>query len=263
MADILKEIIDFKRKEVEERKSLYPVNLLERSVHFHAPTVSLSHYLTRTGSHGIIAEFKRKSPSGGAINIHADVERTSIGYMMAGASALSILTDQHFFGGSNKDLACARKYNYCPVLRKDFIIDEYQVLESRSIGSDAILLIASVLSPTEVKKLGGLARSLGMEVLLEIHNEKETGYVCDEVNLVGVNNRNLKKMSVSLEVSESLIPRLPQDRPRISESGIKSVEDVIRLRKAGFNGFLMGEFFMRFGRPEKACERFIQTLSEA
>src|SRR6185369_14773416 len=148
--NILDQIITHKRKEVEERKSLYPVKLLEKTIYFNSPAISLKKYLLRENKAGIIAEFKRKSPSKGMINQYAPVERTSIGYMQAGASALSILTDTEFFGGKNEDLALARKFNYCPILRKDFVIDEYQIIEAKSIGADAILLLANVLDAKKI-----------------------------------------------------------------------------------------------------------------
>ena len=136
--NILEKIVEQKKKEMAERKSLYPVKLLEQSIFFASPTVSLKKYVQRKDLSGIIAELKRKSPSKGAINPYVSIERTSIGYMQAGASALSILTDKEFFGGSNEDLMVARKFNYCPILRKDFTIDEYQIVEAKSIGADAI-----------------------------------------------------------------------------------------------------------------------------
>src|SRR5688572_22754861 len=149
--NILDQIIEYKRKEVSSRKELYPVKLLEQSIFFSSPTVSLKKYIQREDKTGIIAEFKRKSPSKGVINAYAPVERTTIGYMQAGASALSVLTDKHFFGGSNEDLSLVRKFNFCPIIRKDFTVEEYQILEAKSIGADAILLIAAVLEPKQSK----------------------------------------------------------------------------------------------------------------
>ena len=143
---ILEQIIEHKRKEVVQRKELYPIKLLEKSIYFSSPTVSLKQYLVREDKIGIIAEIKRRSPSLGMINAYVDVERTSIGYMQAGASAISVLTDQTFFAGKNEDLTIARKFNYCPILRKDFTVDEYQIIEAKSIGADAILLLANVLT---------------------------------------------------------------------------------------------------------------------
>ena len=171
--DILGQIIAHKKKEVEERKSLYPVKLLEKSIYFNSPVVSLKKYLLRKEMCGIIAEIKRKSPSKGIINQYVSIERTSIGYMQAGASALSVLTDTEFFGVKNEDLTIARKFNFCPILRKDFLIDEYQVIEAKSIGADAILLLANVNEPAQLKTLAKLAQSLNMEVLLEVRNKEE------------------------------------------------------------------------------------------
>src|SRR5258706_9468267 len=169
--NILDQILAHKRKEVDERKGLYPVKLLEQSIYFATPAVSLKKYLLRDDKVGIIAEIKRKSPSKGIINEHVSIERTSIGYMQAGASALSILTDTEFFGGKNEDLTLARKFNYCPILRKDFTIDEYQIIEAKSIGADIILLLANVLSPEQIKAFSMLGHSLGLEILLEVRDK--------------------------------------------------------------------------------------------
>lgn len=255
-------IIAHKHKEAEERKKLYPVALLETSIYFHTRPVSLSKYLLREDKSGIIAEIKRKSPSKGEINPGVSVERTSIGYMQAGASALSILTDQTFFGGTNEDLTLARKYNFCPILRKDFTIDEYQILEAKSIGADAILLIAAVLSPNQIRNLAQMARSLGLEVLLEVHNkeELERSY-CPEVNVLGVNNRDLKTFEVHLQTSLDLLPLIPSDFVPIAESGIRKPEDLIMLHDAGFQGFLIGEQFMQHSRPHMACKEFIDQVN--
>jgi indole-3-glycerol phosphate synthase len=191
--NILDQITEHKRKEVDQAKSLYPVKLLEQSIFFSSPTVSLKKYVQRDDKTGIIAEFKRRSPSKGVINAYASVERTTIGYMQAGASALSVLTDKQFFGGSNDDLKTVRKFNFCPILRKDFTIDEYQIVEAKSIGADAILLIAAILKPNEVKSLTRFAHSFGLEVLLEVHDEEELRSNLDSgADLIGVNNRNLK-----------------------------------------------------------------------
>ncbi|GGF13352.1 indole-3-glycerol phosphate synthase TrpC [Hymenobacter cavernae] len=262
---ILDQIITHKRREVAERQSLVPNKLLERSLYFGSTPLSLRKYLLREDLSGIIAEFKRKSPSKGWINPHAPVERTTIGYMQAGASGLSVLTDAEFFGGKNEDLTIARRFNFCPILRKDFVIDEYQILEAKSIGADAVLLIAAVLSADEVKNLGQFARSLGLEVLLEVHNAEELDRTLhpDAVSLVGVNNRNLHDFSVSLETSVELAERIPNEFVKVTESGLNSAADLVRLRGAGYRGFLMGEAFMRHSRPEKACAALVQELSTA
>lgn len=259
--NILDQIIEHKKKEVDEAKSLYPVKLLEQSIFFSSPTVSLRKYVKRQDKTGIIAEFKRKSPSKGIINAHASVERTTIGYMQAGASAISVLTDKQFFGGSNDDLKTVRKYNFCPVLRKDFTIDEYQVIEAKSIGADAILLIAAVLEPKRTKLLADFAHSLGLEVLLEVHNEEELQQNLDAgADLIGVNNRNLKTFEVSINVSKQLAELIPAGVVSVSESGIFSPEAIIELRKFGYEGFLVGENFMKHSRPEDEAKLFMDAL---
>jgi indole-3-glycerol phosphate synthase len=259
--NILDEIIAHKQKEVSDRKSLYPVKLLEQSIFFSSPTVSLKKYIQRKDKTGIIAEFKRKSPSKGIINAHASVERTTIGYMQAGASAISVLTDKQFFGGTNEDLMVVRKYNFCPILRKDFTIDEYQIIEAKSIGADAILLIAAVLSPEQSKAFVGFAHGLGLEVLLEVHDEEELQNNLEVgADLIGVNNRSLKTFDVSIEVSKRLGPMIPQSVVRVSESGISDPETITELRQYGYEGFLMGENFMKHSRPEAAALEFMDRL---
>ncbi len=261
--NILDEIVAHKRTEVQHRKELYPTKLLETSLYFSSPAVSLKKYLLRKDKSGIIAEIKRASPSKGVLNKHVSIERTSIGYMQAGASALSVLTDAKFFHGSSDDLKAARKFNYCPILRKDFTIDEYQILEAKSIGADAILLIASVLSPDEIKRFGIFAHSLGLEVLLEVHSGEELARslsAADTVDIIGVNNRDLQSFSVSLETSERLASDIPSGMVKISESGIRTAQDVHRLRSAGYQGFLIGEQFMRHSRPEEACRAFVREI---
>ncbi len=259
--NILDKIILQKQKEVEERKSLYPVKLLERSIYFNSPTVSFKKYLLREDKVGIIAEFKRKSPSKGIINKYASVERTSIGYMQAGASALSILTDAEFFGGKNEDLTIARKFNYCPILRKDFVIDEYQIVEAKSIGADVILLLANVLTPTQIKQFAQTAKSLGLESLLEIRDKEELHAINEHVAAVGVNNRNLKDFEVNISQSYELVNLIPNEFVKISESGIDNPKTIHELKQAGFRGFLMGETFMKQSRPEQACADFIKEVN--
>lgn len=259
--NILEKIVDQKKKEVAERKSLYPTKLLEQSIFFASPAISLKKYVLRKDKSGIIAEIKRKSPSKGAINPYVSIERTSIGYMQAGASALSILTDKEFFGGSNEDLMVARKFNYCPILRKDFTIDEYQIIEAKSIGADAILLISAILEKQRAKQLANFAHSLGMEVLFEVHAAEELyTEIFSEVDLIGVNNRDLKSFEVNIDVSKKLVGMIPEEIVKISESGISSTEVIHELRGVGFDGFLMGENFMKHSRPEIAAKEFIERL---
>ncbi len=259
--NILDEILKEKRIEVDERKELFPVKLLEKSIYFDTPVVSMKEYLQRDGASGIIAEFKRKSPSKGDINKYADLEEVTRGYMQAGASALSVLTDKKYFGGENKDLTIVRKFNFCPVLRKDFIIDEYQVFEAKSIGADVILLIAEALGKEDVKNLASVAKSLGMEVLLEVHSRDQLSKLNDNIDLVGINNRNLKTFEVSIENSKAISKYLPKGFMKISESGINEPEDVMELRNYGFSGFLIGERFMKTPHPAQACKSFIDGLN--
>ncbi len=260
--DTLQTIIEYKKKEINEKKDLYPAKLLERSIYFNSPCVSFKKYLMRDDLAGIIAEFKRKSPSKGFINKYADVEKTTIGYMQAGASALSVLTDANFFGGKNEDLTTARKFNFCPILRKDFIIDEYQIIEAKSIGADVILLIAAVLEKEQIKNYTKLAMSLGMEVLLEIRGEDELDKIIPEIQVVGVNNRNLKTMQISLQTSLNIFSKLPKEAIKVSESGIKTAQQLFQLKEAGYNAFLMGESFMKHSRPEEACMQFIKEAKQ-
>jgi indole-3-glycerol phosphate synthase len=256
----LDKIINEKRKFVSEQKELVPIKLLERSIYYQSKTVSLKEYLLRKDKHGIIAEIKKRSPSKGAINLHVNIERTSIGYMQAGASAISVLTDAPFFGGKNEDLTIVRKNNFCPILRKDFIIDEYQIVEARSIGADAILLIASVLTRDEIKQFTVFAQSLGLEVLLEIYSKEETDKISQYNNIIGVNNRDLGSMNIDLQNSTLLLPYIQGAEVKISESGIRTPEDVIELAGRGFNGFLIGSLFMKSSRPELAFKQFMEEL---
>lgn len=258
---IIDEIVLQKQKELKRRRELYPTKLLEKSVHFAAPKVSLKSYLQRQDKVGIIAEIKRRSPSKGWINPHISVERLSIGYMQSGASALSILTDEPFFGGALDDLKVARRFNFCPILRKDFILDAYQIIEACSAGADVILLIARALTPEKTSELGRFAQQLGLEVLLEVHsrNELET-HLNPHVDIVGVNNRNLEDFSVSIETSLDLVDAIPRELSKISESGLRDAQSIVTLKQAGYNGFLIGESFMRNSLPDKACARLVKEI---
>ncbi len=258
--DILEKIVAHKKKEVEKRKSIYPSKLLEQSIYFETPVVSLRKYLLRDDKSGIIAEFKKKSPSQGFINPYAKVEEVSIGYMQAGASALSVLTDEEFFGGKNTDLTEARKFNFCPILRKDFVVDEYQIIEAKSIGADAILLIAECLEKQQLKDFAGTAKQLGLEVLMEIHSGEQLSKLNPHVDAVGVNNRNLKTFEVTIETSLHLINGIPDSVVKVSESGLKRADSVLRLKEAGFQGFLVGTHFMQTDNPAKACSQFIREI---
>lgn len=259
--NILDQIVSDKLIEVADRKSLVPVKMLEQSTYFEGTPISMSKYIKRADKSGIIAEIKRKSPSKGIINQFVDVEKTSIGYMQAGASGLSILTDTKYFGGKNEDLSRARDFNYCPILRKDFIVDEYQILEAKSIGADTILLIAAALKPDQIKAFGKLAQSLGMEVLLEVHNQEELqNSICEQIDLLGVNNRDLKTFVTDIEVSKQLAMQIPDDFVKVSESGISSPDTIAELKNHGFDGFLIGENFMKTSNPGKSAKKFIDNL---
>lgn len=258
---ILDEILANKKQEVETKRELYPVKLLEQSIYFSSPCVSLKKYILRPDKVGVIAEIKRKSPSRNDLNPFIKVDEVANGYMHAGASALSVLTDEKYFGGKNEDLQKVRQMIYGPILRKDFIIHEYQIVEARSIGADAILLIASALYPEEIRRLAAFAHSLGLEVLLEVHNASEIDSCINEhVDIVGVNNRNLSDQSISLDNSLELLNKIPSGFTRISESGISSPEDAFKLKKAGYDGFLIGTYFMKTPNPPKTCLRFIQQF---
>lgn len=259
--NILDQIIDYKRKEVSENKKNTSIKDLETSTYFKRATLSLREFVCKKDKSGIIAEYKRRSPSKGVINANAPVDRTTRGYADAGASALSVLTDQKFFGGSNEDLIEARKNNSCPILRKDFTIDEYQIVEAKAIGADAILLIAAVLEPDQSAKLADFAHGLGLEVLLEVHNEGELrDNLRVNADLIGVNNRDLKTFSVSTDVSKNLSALIPRHVVKVSESGISTPEAIVELRQFGYEGFLIGENFMKEPEPEKAAARFIREL---
>lgn len=257
---MLNKIIENTKIKVARNKKYFPIPFLESSMYFQSKCVSLSHYITRADKSGIIAEFKRKSPSNGIINQYADILSTTIGYMQAGASALSILTEQDYFMGKNNDLTISRNANYCPILRKDFIIDEYQIVESKSIGADSILLIAACLTQEEIKRFYSLAKNLGMEVLIEIHDKSEIEKLPKGEYIIGVNNRNLKTMEVDLKNSIDVAKLLSNDFTLVSESGIKTVEDILILKKAGFKGFLIGELFMKSANPAGNLKQFIQQL---
>jgi indole-3-glycerol phosphate synthase len=258
--NILNKIIAHKQREVAERQEQFPLRDLEKSAHFGRLPVSFSAALKMNSGAGIIAEFKRRSPSKGLINGQAVIEEVTNGYAAAGATAISVLTDAEFFGGSLEDLKNARRVNTIPLLRKDFIISEYQITEAKSAGADVILLIAAALNPTEVEKLSAFARSLGLEVLLEIHTGQEIGHICEAISAVGVNNRNLADFSVDVQRSYELGALIPEGILKVSESAISNPETIIGLSKAGFDAFLIGENFMKSENPALACRQFIGQL---
>ncbi|MBZ4190270.1 indole-3-glycerol phosphate synthase TrpC [Niabella beijingensis] len=258
--NILDTIIEQKRIEVAERKAQTSIRQLEHTEAFSRSVRSLAASLQQPGSTGIIAEFKRKSPSKGFINKDADVTAITEAYTKYGAAALSVLTDGPFFGGSFADLTAARK-NDIPILRKDFIIDEYQIVEARSVGADVILLIAACLTPAEVERLALFAASLGLETILELHAGAELEHICDATKIVGINNRDLKTFSVDLERSLKMAEKIPDDKLKIAESGIDKIEDILLFRRNGFKGFLIGEYFMRQENPPVAFAGFVNNLT--
>lgn len=259
--DILSEIVAHKRKQVALRKEKYPVKILEQSAHFERQPISLKADIQMQDSSGVIAEIKRKSPSKGIINKNVSVAEIASGYEQAGASGISVLTDDAYFGGSTEDFEAARAISQCPLLRKDFMIDEYQIIEAKSMGADVILLIAAVLSKNEVEAMATLAKTLEMEVLLEVHNIAELqASLTDKVDLLGVNNRNLKTFTTDIQTSKDIAPDIPDDFVKVAESGLHSPDVVNELKRFGFEGFLIGESFMKEEEPAKAAREFIQQL---
>ena len=260
MNNILSEIIHYKKTEVARTQAEIPASVLLKSPQLHRVPFSLKDRLMRSETPGIIAEFKRKSPSKGIINDQVSVETVTGAYTKGGASCLSVLTDHHFFGGSLDDLRVARDNNI-PILRKDFMIEEYQILEARAAGADVILLIAACLSVKRVAELAAYAKKLNLEVLLEIHQEEELDRVCVDVDLVGINNRNLKTFEVDIEHSKRLLSMLPADRPAIAESGINDVGVTGELFQSGFKGFLIGEYFMKNADPGNAFGQYMEAVN--
>lgn len=259
MKDILSEIIANKRFEVDLQKQTIAIEQLQEGIEEMAASLSMKQALASSGS-GIIAEFKRRSPSKGWINREARPEDIVPAYVEAGASALSILTDEKFFGGGLKDIRTARPLVQTPILRKDFIIDEYQLYQAKIVGADAVLLIAAALEQQKCHELVEKAHELGLEVLLEIHSTEELPYINEKIDMVGINNRNLGTFFTDVENSFRLAGQLPKEAILVSESGISDPEVVNRLRKAGFRGFLIGETFMKNQQPGDALQDFIKAI---
>ncbi len=259
--NILDTIIDHKKKEVEYRRQHRSIADLKKGPFFKNESLSFKKFLANPELTGIIAEFKRQSPSKGVINSTSSVQDVTAAYKKYGASAISVLTDHQFFGGSINDLLDAT-INEVPLLRKDFIIDEYQLFEAKAYGAEIILLIAACLSPKEVQSLSGIASDLGMEVLLEITDEKDLDHICDDVDVIGVNNRDLKTFTVDIQRSIELASIIPSGKLKISESGINDVETILLLRNHGYNGFLIGEMFMKENDPALAFKNFCYHLKQ-
>jgi indole-3-glycerol phosphate synthase len=259
--NILDKIVIQKKAEVAADKLRTSYTQLEESELFQRETYSFRDFLLADDRTGIIAEFKRKSPSKGIINDKVSVSDVTQAYAEAGASALSVLTDRKFFMGRKGDLLKARQANQIPVLRKDFMIDEYQIVEAKSLGADIILLIAAILTPLEIDTFASLAKDLGLNVLLEVHNLEELERsINPKVDAIGVNNRNLADFTVSVETSFKLAEHIPKEFLKISESAISNPETIKELKKAGFNGFLIGENFMKQEDPGAAMKEFVKAL---
>ncbi|WP_421805328.1 indole-3-glycerol phosphate synthase TrpC [Flagellimonas sp.] len=258
--NILEKIVADKRKEIDLKKSLITVAQLEASVMMERTSVSLAEVLRKSNS-GIIAEHKRRSPSKSVINHNLSVQDVAKGYTDAGVCGISVLTDGKYFGGSLDDLVLARASTNIPLLRKEFIIDEYQIVEAKAYGADVILLIAAILSKDEIKNLSELAKGMGLDVLLEVHNEEELEKsLMPSLDMLGVNNRNLKSFEVDLDISKTLSKKIPDDFVKVSESGISSVEAIRELKEFDYQGFLIGENFMKTDNPGKSAEEFITKI---
>ena len=259
--NILDKIVFDKRKEVNLRKSLIPVTQLEKSILFERTTLSLASNL-RNSTSGIIAEHKRRSPSKSVINQNLNVQDVASGYENAGVCGMSVLTDAKYFGGSLDDLLLARASSNLPLLRKEFIINEYQILEAKAYGADVILLIAAILTRDEIKQFSEFAKRLNLDVLLEVHNEEELHKsIMPSLDMLGVNNRNLKTFEVSLDTSKQLSQLIPNDFVKVSESGISAIETIKELQPFGYKGFLIGENFMKTDNPGESAAKFIKDLA--
>ena len=257
---ILDKIIEDKKIEINKLLSNSSISKLENSHLFSRKCISLKESIKNNNS-GIICEFKRRSPSNQNINYISSLSDVVSGYEEAGAAGLSILTNKKYFDGDTQDIIDIRDISNLPILRKEFIISEYQVIEAKSIGSDAILLIASILSEEEIIGYSSLAKSIGLEVLLEIHSEDELYKISgDDIDIVGVNNRNLDTLEIDLNNSVELYGKIPSKFIKISESGISEVESILKLKEVGYNGFLIGEKFMKTRNPMESAHDFIKKI---
>lgn len=259
--NILQEIIEYKKYEVRESKNKISTRKLESGQYFSSEPFSLKTSIVKKNA-GIIAEFKRRSPSKPVINNNADVKAVTRGYALAGAAGLSVLTDSKYFGGSSDDLKIARKNNKIPILRKDFVIDTYQLVEAKAMGADVVLLIAAVLDKHEIHSLTHDAHNLGLETLVEIHAKEELDKIPEKTDLVGVNNRNLNDFTVDTETSRQMAQILKDEFVLISESGISNVQTIKMLTESGFKGFLIGEAFMKHETPGDTCKDFIEQINK-
>ena len=258
---VLGKIVTRKLEEVAAAKQKVSVAELEAHPNFNRKPLIFKDFLLDEKRTGIISEFKRRSPSKGLINGTSDVAEVTQAYNLAGASAISVLTDTDFFGGKAEDLFAARAVNQIPILRKDFMIDEYQILEAKAWGADIILLIASILTPRQIVDFGKLAQSLGLNVLLEVHNLEELERsICPNLDAIGVNNRNLGDFTVNIQTSFDLVTQIPNEFLKISESAIDNPQVIKELKAVGYNGFLIGENFMKTDDPGQAVRDFVAQL---
>jgi indole-3-glycerol phosphate synthase len=260
--NILEQIIAFKKQEIAKIKAEISLEKLVKSPAFKRTPLSLKEALVEKGSTGIIAEFKRQSPSKGIINATSTIQEVTEGYLNANVAAQSILTDTRYFGGTMVDLMTARTLNSVrPILRKDFVVDAFQIVEAKAIGSDAVLLIAACLTKEELKNYGKLATELGLSVLYEVHSQEELDKISDlDGKIIGINNRNLKTFEVDLEHSIALAAQIPDSCVKVSESGISNPRIISGLKEYGFQGFLIGENFMKTENPGRACRQFIDQI---
>ncbi|AQX84891.1 indole-3-glycerol phosphate synthase TrpC [Elizabethkingia bruuniana] len=257
--NILDKIVAQKQLEVAASKKLISIEELKDNAFFSRKTFSLKESVKNKS--GIIAEFKRKSPSKGIINDVQNPLSVVSSYEQYGASGISILTDTEFFGGSKEDILAVRENINIPILRKDFMIDAYQFYEAKAMGADVVLLIAACLSPEQVSEFTALAHSLNLEVLLEIHTEEELKHFNSDIDLVGINNRNLKDFKVDLQHSVNLKNLLPTGTLSVAESGIYNTEDFLFLKEKGFDAFLMGEYFMKGENPGQKFKEFLSNVT--
>lgn len=258
---MLDKIIEATKKRADQLSQKYTFKYFEEMTLFQSPTISLKEYILKPEKNGIIAEFKRHSPSKGSLNNYALVSQTTVEYMRASCSALSILTEPEFFKGSNSDLIEARKFNFCPILRKDFIINPIQIFESRSIGADAILLIAKVLSKEQLKELYQCAKEIGLEIMIEINALDDLEKIDFEPEIIGINARNLSTMEIDSQKIIEIKNNILVDSVFVAESGISQAQQIISLKKNGFNGFLIGSHFMKSSDPGEACGKFCNELA--
>ena len=256
---ILDEILNYKTKIIARDRALMSIDKLTTLPLFERKCLSLKEALENSAS-GIIAEFKRKSPSKGWIHPDAGAAVVCSAYESSGASGISVLTDEDFFGGTTQDLSLVREGVQLPLLRKDFILDEYQLYQSKALGADLILLIAAALTPARTRSLSAKARQLGLEVILEIHSLNELDHINEHIDILGVNNRRLQSFETDLQLSFELAGYLPEQVLKISESGLSAPADVLALRQAGYKGFLMGEAFMKTADPGESLRHFLGDI---